>query len=192
MKISILPTIREIYKNQFELTVDRRLIKFLEKNFKKSKIDIIKDENLNYKYDLLVISGGNDLPILNNLKKNKIRNALDNKHFEFAKKKGKKILGICHGSQFIAHKFRGKLIKNIKLKTNNLFTSDKRIFKTKLYHNYSITYLPKSILILAKTKDEMIEAFRIKNHLIYGIMWHPERNSNLNEIDKNIIDDLCN
>ena len=92
MKISILPTIREIYKNQFELTVDRRLIKFLEKNFKKSKIDIIKDENLNYKYDLLVISGGNDLPILNNLKKNKIRNALDNKHFEFAKKKVKKFL----------------------------------------------------------------------------------------------------
>lgn len=192
MIIKVIPTIRKIYKDQYELSVDQRLLKFLKKNFRNCKIEILNDNYKNENYDILIISGGNDLPKLVNTKGNRIRNILDNKYFYLAKKKKKKILGICHGSQFIADKFKGKIIKKKKLKENFIYTPNNQIFKTNLYHNYSISFLPKSFIKLAFTNDRMIESFKIKDKLIYGIMWHPERNKRLNIVDKKIIKDLCN
>ena len=40
MKILIVPTVREIYKNQFEYCVDIRLINFIKEIFKNSSIEI--------------------------------------------------------------------------------------------------------------------------------------------------------
>ena len=52
MKILIIPTIREVYRNQFELSVDLKLLSFLKKVFKNSTV---KTYNLNTNdYDLLV------------------------------------------------------------------------------------------------------------------------------------------
>ena len=79
MIIKVIPTIREIYKDQYELSVDQRLLKFLKKNFNNCKIEILNDNYKNDNYDILIISGGNDLPKLVNTKRNRIRNILDNK-----------------------------------------------------------------------------------------------------------------
>ena len=48
MKILIIPTIREVYRNQFELSVDLKLLSFLKKVFKNSTV---KTYNLNTKND---------------------------------------------------------------------------------------------------------------------------------------------
>ena len=46
MKIGVTTTIREIYKNQFEYSIDQRLIKFLNKSFLKPDIRIIFDNKI--------------------------------------------------------------------------------------------------------------------------------------------------
>ena len=43
MKILIVPTVREIYKDQFEYCTDLRLVNLFEKTFVNSKIDIYND-----------------------------------------------------------------------------------------------------------------------------------------------------
>ena len=50
-------------------------------------------------------------PFSNTKKKDKIRNLIDNKIYNIAIKKKIKILGICHGAQFLAKKFGFKLQK---------------------------------------------------------------------------------
>ena len=108
MKILIVPTIREIYKNQFEYCVDKKLINFFQKIFLNSKIEIFNNSFKN-KYNLVVFSGGNSSFIEN--KKDKIRNKINNIIYNFAIKEKIKILGICHGAQFLAKKFKFKLEK---------------------------------------------------------------------------------
>ena len=58
MKILIIPTIREIYKNQFEYAVDINLINFFKKILKKSEVDIYYS-SIKEDYDLVVLAGGN-------------------------------------------------------------------------------------------------------------------------------------
>ena len=148
MKILIVPTIREIYKNQFEYCTDLRLINLLEKTFVNSRVEIYNN-SITCDYNLIVISGGNNHSIKKN--RDKIRNQIDNKIYNFAIKNSIKILGICHGAQFIAKKFKFKLEKkknhignheiiikfdSVKLKKKSKFFSrrshkDKKIQKSK-------------------------------------------------------------
>ena len=75
MKILIVPTVREIYKGQFEKCVDIKLINFIKKTFKNSSIDIYSLKNKN-NYDLIILAGGNNSIFLN--KADKIRNRINN------------------------------------------------------------------------------------------------------------------
>ena len=54
MKVLIIPTIREIYKNQFEYCVDLRLVDFIKKIFKKPSIEIY-DSAIKNNYDFIEI-----------------------------------------------------------------------------------------------------------------------------------------
>ena len=62
MKIGIIPSIKETYKNQLEYCVDIRLIDFLKYCFVNPKIFIVNESSLNIKkINFLIISGGNDI-----------------------------------------------------------------------------------------------------------------------------------
>ena len=51
MKIGIIPSIQEKYKNQFEYSCDLNLFSFLKKIFKKSKIELLTfDHDINKEY----------------------------------------------------------------------------------------------------------------------------------------------
>ena len=102
MKILIVPTVREIYKNQFEYCVDIRLINFIKEIFKNSSIEIY-NMSIKNNYDLIVLSGGNNS--INQKKADKVRNKLNNFVYNFGVRKKIKILGICHGTHFLAKKF---------------------------------------------------------------------------------------
>lgn len=189
MKILIVPTIREIYKDQFEYCTDLRLVNLFEKTFVNSKIDIYNDTIID-RYDLIVFSGGNSSNL--SKKKDKIRNSLDNKIYSFALRKKIKILGICHGAQFLAKKYGFKLQKKNNHIGNHkvfLYLNKMKLIKTvNSYHNDAIQ-IKKSKLanIFGFALDGTVEAFHISKKKILGIMWHPERYSRIKSFDKELI-----
>lgn len=189
MKILIVPTIREIYKDQFEYCTDLRLVNLFEKTFDNSKVEIYNGSILNT-YDLIVISGGNS-SILQK-KEDQIRKLLDNKIYNYAIKNKIKLLGICHGAQFLAKKFKFKIEKKknhignheVCIRINN--SKFKKIVNS--YHKETIKIKKSKIVnIFALAQDKTIEAFHIKNKKILGIMWHPERYKRIKKFDQILI-----
>ncbi len=189
MKILIIPTIREIYKNQFEFSVDVRLINFLKKIFKNSSIEIYNSTTKD-DYQLVVLAGGNNSIIKNNA--DRLRNKINNLIYQSSLKKNKAILGICHGAHYLAKKNNFKIKKK-----NNHVGSHKVLFRineinfkkiVNSYHNEIIEFKNnRSINIFALAEDKSIEAFHIKNKKILGIVWHPERYDKIKNFDLNLI-----
>ena len=187
MLIGIVPTVREIYRNQFEFSIDEKLILFLRKLHKNAKIKILTSKK-NYNLKFICLSGGNDTRNLKNLK-NKKRFNLDLYYYYLAKRKNIPVLGICHGAQFIA-KIEGCTLKNkTHIKTHMVFISQNinKFFFVNSYHNTVITKVSKKIEIIAKAEDETIESFKVNKKKIIGIMWHPERYEKFKKIDFKII-----
>ena len=189
MKILIIPTIREVYRNQFELSVDLKLLSFLKKVFKNSTI---KTYNLNTKndYDLLVLAGGNNSIIKK--KADKIRDKLNNSLFNFSLKKKKVILGICHGAHFLAKKNGFKIKKKNNHVGNHkvIFNINKNIFiKTvNSFHHETIEFKKKNnVNIFGFCEDGTVESFHIKNKKTLGIMWHPERYRKIKNFDLKLL-----
>lgn len=186
-RIAIIPVVREIYKKQYEASVDIKLIKFLNKVYKKNNIEIIFDDKKfeTKKYDLLVITGGNSL--LNKTKHDKIRHSLTQNIIKKALKTNILIFGICYGAQILAKNFESKLIFNKRnhigyhtLKINN------KLILVNSYHNTVIKKLGKDLISIGVAKDNTIEFFRHKKKRIIGIMWHPERYKKIKKIDQKI------
>jgi len=189
MKILIVPSIREVYKNQLEISVDIKLIYFLKKLFTKADIEIYNSEIKN-NYDFIVFTGGNNA--ITKKKKDAIRNNINSLIFNFALKKKIKILGICHGAQYLAKKFGFKLQKKNNHIGNHSVTFNINGFKFKKtvnsFHNDAIRYVKKKkIDIFAVAQDNTIEAFHIKHKKILCIMWHPERYKEIKKFDLNLI-----
>ncbi len=187
MIIGIVPSIRKTYENQYELSLDKRLISFLRKNFPLYDIIILDEfKKLNSKYKLIVLSGGNTIVKFNNSKENILRSKLDNKFFNYAKIKKIPVLGICHGAQFIANKHKCKFTRKKHLGNHKIkFVNKNNIVTVNSFHNLVITSAGKNVKILARALDNTIEYFKIEKFV--GIMWHPERNKIYKKFDKNII-----
>ena len=190
MIINIMPTIRNYYKNQIDLCFDKKLISLLKTNYKGATIKCVNSLN-EEKFDLLVLTGGNTVIGLSNKEKDLARSKFDNFYYKKAIQKQTPIIGICHGAQFIAKKFKGVIKKNKKVGMEKIIFFNNKVKKIKLYHDYSIKKISKDFEILAKTCDGYIESFSHKKKNIYGIMWHPERNQTLNFIDKIVLKSLC-
>jgi putative glutamine amidotransferase len=190
MKIAIIPSIKETYKNQFEYCVDIKLINFLKRIFTNGTIEILtKKQELNKNFKILIISGGNDLYKFSKKKKDLIRSNLDNYYYKEAISLNIPILGICYGAQFIATKFKGRFKKKNHTKKHYIKINNynKNIFVNS-YHKYILTSLSRNCSIKGTALDKSIEFFQVKK--IIGIMWHPERYKNLKLLDKKIIKDL--
>jgi len=190
MNILIVPTIREYYKDQFEYNVDLRLINFLKECFKNSIITIYNDSLYNKKFDLTVFSGGNSIKYKN--KSDKLRQKIDNKIYLDCISKKTKILGICHGAQFIAEKFNFTFKKSKNHvgnhKVNFYFKNKYFNFKCNSYHNLVMKKkIDDSINCFGLAHDKTIEAYHIKSKKILGIIWHPERYSKYRIFDKKLI-----
>jgi N5-(cytidine 5'-diphosphoramidyl)-L-glutamine hydrolase len=190
MKILIIPKIKETYPDQLEYCVETKLIDFILKIFNKPDIEIYNKKMKLNNLNLIVFSGGNDST--SNSKENIKRKEIDNKLFSYALKKKIKMLGICHGAQFIAKKFKLKLSKV----RNHVGSHDiKLYFKNKIlikkvnsYHNIAINKKRNKLInYFAISEDLKIEGFHIKSKKILGIQWHPERYENLKKIDNKLI-----
>lgn len=188
MKILIVPKIKETYKGQVEFCVDINLINFIKKAFPQSKINIACDNIIKSSYNLIILSGGNNIIQFSNKIDDKIRNKLDKFYLDHSLKNKVPIIGICHGAHLIAKHFKSKIIKTLKhtKKHKIFFTKKKRSIVVNSYHNYIIHSVKKNLLPLATATDNSIELYKITNKKILGIMWHPERYSKFKKIDIDI------
>ena len=199
MKIGITTTIREFYKNQFEYSLDQKLIKFLNKSFSRPDIRIIFDNKINLeKFDLLIISGGNDLNRLKKSKRNFLRESLDKHIIAKSIKLNIPLLGICYGAQLISSYYGNKIIKqkgrNNKKNQIRFNKSDFFNIKTmtiKSFYNFAIKINKNILEVLATSKNNCIEAFKVKKRKIYGIMWHPERDRSFKQLNKKFLKKIC-
>jgi putative glutamine amidotransferase len=191
MKIGIIPSIKKFYNNQFEYNCDINLLQFFKKNFKNFNIEILTfDKKINTSFKLIVISGGNDLKIFNKEKKNIIRENLNNQFYNNSIKMKIPIMGICYGAQFIASKFKSKIIKKKHIGKHSILFADNKKIIVNSYHNQAIKILGNKLKCLALANDGSVEYFCHNNKKIIGIMWHPERNKPFKKIDKDIVNKL--
>jgi gamma-glutamyl-gamma-aminobutyrate hydrolase PuuD len=135
----------------------------------------------------VILTGGNNLSIIENKLVNNIRDQIDSTVYEQAKKSSIPIIGICRGMQFIANKL-GLEVKPCSTNhvinehaiswcgTSELWNNLSFPKSVNSYHNYCIYGSHSDIEILATASDNSIEAFRHKKIACLGIMWHPERN----------------
>ena len=180
MNILIIPKIKEPYPNQMEFSVETNLIIFLKKCFKNCNIDITYNCEIKKKYHLIILSGGNTVPKYSKTKKDKLRNKLDIFFFRKATLSRTPIIGICHGGQFIATRYKLDLVKDTEHvgshKIVNLSNIKIKFNFIKSFHNFKIKLKRKKYIEnLVLAKDNSIECFKVKNKKIGAIIWHPER-----------------
>ena len=163
MNVGIAPCVVERYKNQFEYCIDLKLIKFLKKCFKNnSKISILDSKTKLSQFDLIVITGGNDLVNFNQQKNNIIRNKNTLSILKKSLKLRKNILAICYGCLFISSIFGSRIIKDKKHRKKHYIEIDNKKKLVNSYHNYKILKINKKFDVIAKGFDDSVEAFASK------------------------------
>lgn len=125
-------------------------------------------ERLADSIDLLIISGGNNHPI---------RDAVETALVELMQNKNKPIIGICHGSHFLAD-YLGGTIEEIAghHNTEHYVQYRDHAIKVNSFHTRFVRQVPPGASILCVSEDGICEAW-IKDR-IAGITWHPERMKN--------------
>ena len=194
-KIGLISSIKETYNDQFEFSYDIKINKFIRSIYRKVKISNLDfNSSIDKDLNLIIICGGNDLPLIKKNKSNTIRYKLTNNLFKQALKKKIPLIGICYGAQFLAHKFKS----NFKIKLNNIgnhkvfLRNEKKFINVNSYHNTIINKLGRDLIANGIAKDKSIEYFSHRTKQIIGIQWHPERYKSFKKIDIKIIKSLCN
>lgn len=135
----------------------------------------------------IIFSGGDDIgvwPRRDNFELNLLQIAL---------KKKIPILGVCRGMQ-ILNKFYGGTLEKIEGHVNRPHQISSVIGNRKVnsFHNFAVrnSDLSKKFNIWAKSEDGVIEAIVHQNRKEWGIMWHPERNASVNDLDEIIFKEI--
>lgn len=136
--------------------------------------------------DGIILSGGD------NMGKFPERDQTEINILEYAIKKNIPVLGVCRGMQIINHYFGGKIIisdtKQHVSKQHSIHFLEKtciekfgKVATVNSFHDNLIlkTNLGKDLENLAEAEDSTIEGFFHKKLPIIGVMWHPERDKNV-------------
>jgi GMP synthase (glutamine-hydrolysing) len=163
------------------LIVDNETIRLKEliSLLKNHKIQIKKRDEINSvdfsNIDLVILSGGSNLSIINNEDKYQ-------QEIELIRNSNIPIIGICLGFQLIAYVYGSNLIKmdskykkiiDIKIIENNDIFNKLPNFKVYEAHRWKIDKAPENFIVLAES-DECIQVIKHKNREIYGFQFHPE------------------
>jgi len=192
MKILISSSIKEPHKNQFEYNCDIKLIELIYFIYgKKTQIYFFHKKILN-KPDLIIMSGGNNIPKYAKSKSDSLRNEKSNYIYNYAKRKKIPLIGICYGAQFIGFKNKFTFKKKSIIKYHGIMLNKKhQLFKKKniqvnSFKNIIISKTNYNFNNIYFAQDKSIECFVGKKYKFLGIMWHPERYSKFKTIDKKI------
>lgn len=187
-------TISHVIEDSWFKYLSKKKVKLLPVNVKSFQ----KKDLAELKPKAVILSGGNDLPIITKNKANIIREKNDNFLFKYAQSKRIPLLAICHGFHFVAKKFGAKIIrikghvkKNHEIKLDNFIKKKIITLRVNSYHNYGIYDLPKKFSFISKCSDGTIEFAEIKKKKILCLMFHPERkNLSQNKINKIVFNHL--
>ncbi|MCH8555209.1 MAG: gamma-glutamyl-gamma-aminobutyrate hydrolase family protein [Schleiferiaceae bacterium] len=155
----------------------------------------------------VIFSGGNDVivkslapEVQQKLNTAPERDRTEGALLQYALENTLPVLGVCRGAQFINVFFDGGLIAlkaeehvarehNVYWVNNEFIAVDEPLFSVNSYHNFGVDYqtLAKSCLVLATTENKEVEAFHHKTAPILGLLWHPERYTQLTPHDLSIL-----
>ncbi|MBX4204608.1 MAG: gamma-glutamyl-gamma-aminobutyrate hydrolase family protein [Candidatus Doudnabacteria bacterium] len=118
-------------------------------------------------YDLIILSGGHLFPVVSHEKDFK-------DEIKLIKRLKKPIIGICLGSELIAHAYGASLVRMNRKKHGEIKIRGKGgVFNVYESHRWAIKKLPANLVEIARSKDG-VEIFRHKTKPIVGIQFHPE------------------
>lgn len=156
--------------------------------------DDVVDFYVSWGLNGIILTGGNDLF------ERPERDRTELLLLEYSLKNNIPVLGVCRGLQLIAHYFGHKIVPcegskhagtrhDIHVENNYLGKVDSSI-NVNSYHNkcagYAVDYID-PLVVLAKDNEGLVEAFLHSNKPILSIMWHPEREDKITDIDRRII-----
>lgn len=194
--LAITPTIVNFIKyKEVRSCLDVEIVKFFYDSGYSSFIlphNIPNTEVLlnNIKIDGIVLSGGNDLCEYGG--KYTFRDDNEILLIKYAIVNNIPLLGICRGMQIILHYFGIKLftIKGHERTSHQVVLNNETTWVNSFHKFAAIFEEDENFKILAKSMDGAVEAIKSKKHLIYGIMWHPERNNYFQDSDKKLINQI--
>lgn len=142
-------------------------------------------------FDGFILTGGNDVVgCQNSTNIAPERDAFEYELIRFSQKRGIPILGVCRGAQFIGSFYGNKLVNVKQHVGKHEIVIEKDFCKEQLrevnsYHNYGFLLedFGDKLDVFAYARDNVIEGFFCKEHSIYGIMWHPEREEPFQKFD---------
>jgi len=149
----------------------------------------------NIEIDGILLTGGNDLNILNSSEESSQRDIFEKELIKYGIQNDIPILGVCRGMQIIAEYFEADFIKvkdqvaikhSLKVnKESKYFNELSNLNDVNSFHNYAIKNISDDFLISSRTSDGMIKAIEHKKYKIFGQMWHSEREEpfNINELN---------
>lgn len=193
MKILISPSIKQPYSNQFEYCIDTKLIELIYFIFgKKSQVSFFH-KKVKEKPNLIIISGGNNIPPYMKSKSDRLRNKQSNFIYNYAIKNKIPLIGICYGAQFIGFKNKFSFKKKKIIELHRIKLDDKinflkkKFIKVNSFKNLLIASTNNYFKNIYLAQNKSIECFVSKKNKILGLMWHPERYSKFKYLDKKII-----
>lgn len=140
--------------------------------------------------DALILTGGNDLSMLPNA----VDSAPERDRFEaeaycYFLQRGKPVLGVCRGAQIINHLAGGRLVRvpgHAGTRHELVWTDTPPAYwdcpsEVNSYHNWAIPVdgLAPDMEALAWARDGTVEAFHAREAPVNAIVWHPEREPEL-------------
>ncbi len=151
----------------------------------------------------IILTGGNDLSSQSNDKLSMLRDKHEYQCLEYAIENSLPIFGACRGMQIIAEYFGTTFKKvdnhvSIRHKIEIIGQSNFKSILIKIdnvnsYHNFAIDILGDDLQTVAICSDDnTIEAIQHNNHLIFGQMWHPERETPFNKYNSQLISEFFN
>lgn len=160
----------------------------------------INDYCSELKPDGIILSGGNSIACLDPKASDSCiaRDNFENGLIEYALERNIPVIGVCRGMQVLNLFFGGSLspVDNHIAKRHHLdINSEYNDFISNDVNSFHGWGIPKSGLSreltpLASDKEGNIEAFRHTQHSIFGIMWHPERETPFSSTDINLFQSI--
>ena len=195
--ILITTNVKYSKKRGFSFSIEKNWIDYSRKlnfnpilcNYNKLDLELLKNKKLHG----IILTGGNDLRIINKKKENIFRDKRETELFKLSLRLKIPILAVCRGSQLVGSIFNHKIVrvKNHVLKNHTLKIIKNSLLKKKKievnsYHNFAIKNVSINFEIIAKHQDDTIELSHSRKDKILCLMFHPERKN----ISQNIVDNL--
>ena len=143
--------------------------------------------------DAIILSGGNDIG------QAAARDTLETQLLDYAKAKQLPVLGVCRGMQMLNHYLGGSLVTvsghiATRHSLDGEWAKEYGYQQVNSYHNQAITgaTLAPGLEVLASSPDGVIEAVQCSDLPWLGIMWHPERKTEFQLADQQLLSQHLN